>query len=115
VIEPGRYVPKFVTRELTPAVKADAASTFAGKEGASDQIATANVNRSQLWRSLAIVAGIGPVAAGEIEVREAVVVVIQGGDAATLGLGKVIADIRGLIVLVLSEKCERGSTSFNAG
>ena len=62
VIEPGHHVPKFVTRALTPAINANAASTVAGKEGASDQIATANVKRSRLWRFLAIVAGIGCIA-----------------------------------------------------
>lgn len=62
VVEPGRYVPKFVTREPTASVKTDAAAAPAGKEGASAETAVPNVKRSKLWRSLAIVAGIGCVA-----------------------------------------------------
>jgi len=62
VIEPGRYVPKFVTRELATAVKTDTSSTFAGNEGAAGQTDELNVKRPAPRRSraivLAIVAGI---------------------------------------------------------
>ncbi|HTS71340.1 MAG TPA: malectin domain-containing carbohydrate-binding protein [Terriglobia bacterium] len=58
VIEPGHYVPKFVTRELAAAVKTDTFDTSAGNDGAGGQIAEPNVKHPRPWRLLAIIAGI---------------------------------------------------------